>query len=125
VSVIEPSAFTRLSALGVEEQRVSVIIDFDEPIERRAELGDGYRVEAHIVTWQKDDVMVVPSSAVFRQRDGWATFVAVQGRARLQMLGIGHRSASDVEVTSGLSAGDQVVIHPSDKVEDGVRIAAP
>jgi HlyD family secretion protein len=124
VSVIEPSAFTRLSALGVEEQRVSVVIDFDEPLERRSELGDGYRVEAHIVTWQKDDVMVVPSSAVFRQKDGWATFVAAQGRARLQMLGIGHRSASDVEVTSGLSAGDQVVIHPSDKVEDGVRIAA-
>lgn len=125
VSVIEPSAFTRLSALGVEEQRVSIVIDFDEPLERRAELGDGYRVEAHIVTWQKDDVMVVPSSAVFRQKEGWATFVAMQGRARLRMLGIGHRSASDVEVTSGLSAGEQVVIHPSDKVEDGVRIAAP
>jgi len=125
VSVIEPSAFTRLSALGVEEQRVSIVIDFDEPLERRAELGDGYRVEAHIVTWQKDDVLVVPSSAVFRHRDGWATFVAIQGRARLRMLGIGHRSTSDVEVTSGLSAGDQVVIHPSDKVEDSVRVEQP
>lgn len=122
VRVVEPSAFTRLSALGVEEQRVSVVIDFDEPLERRAELGDGYRVEAHIVTWEKDGVIVVPSSAVFREREGWATFVATEGRARLRMVGIGHRSTSDVEITSGLSAGDQVVIHPSDKVEDGVRV---
>jgi HlyD family secretion protein len=123
VRIVEPSAFTRLSALGVEEQRVSIVIDFDEPIERYAELGDGYRVEAHIVTWQKDGVIIAPSSAVFRQRDGWATFIASQGRAHLRMVGIGHRSASDVEVTSGLAGGDQVVIHPSDKVEDGVRIA--
>jgi HlyD family secretion protein len=123
VRIVEPSAFTRLSALGVEEQRVSVVIDIDEPVERRADLGDGYRVEAHIVTWQKDDVIVVPSSAVFRQGEGWATFVASQGRARLQMVELGRRNASEVQITAGLSPGDKIVVHPSDKVEEGVRIA--
>jgi HlyD family secretion protein len=125
VSVVEPSAFTRLSALGVEEQRVGVVIDFDEPVDQRAALGDGYRVEAHIVTWQSDKVVVVPSSAVFRQKDGWAVFVIGEGRARLRMVGIGHRGPSDVEATSGLSPGDKVILHPSDKIEDGVRVATP
>ena len=123
VRVVEPSAFTRLSALGVEEQRVSVVIDFDEPLERRAALGDGYRVEANIVTWAKDDVVAIPASAAFRQGDGWAVFVAADDRARIRKVELGRRSASEVQVVSGVSEGDQVVVHPSDKVEDGVRIA--
>jgi HlyD family secretion protein len=124
VRVVEPSAFTRLSALGVEEQRVSVVVDFDEPLARRAELGDGFRVESHIVTWQRDDLLAVPSSAIFRQGDGWAAFVVVEGRARLRAVQIGRRSAAEVEVESGLSEGDTVVVHPSDKVGDGVRVGA-
>ena len=124
VRVVEPSAFTRLSALGVDEQRVSVVIDFDEPLARRAALGDGFRVESHIVTWQRDDLLAVPSSATFRQGDGWAAFVVVEGRARLRAVQIGRRSAAEVEVESGLSEGDRVVVHPSDKVEDGVRVGA-
>jgi len=124
VRLVEPSAFTRLSALGVEEQRVSVVIDFDEPVERRTELGDGYRVEARIVTWEKDGVTVVPASAVFRQGEGWAVFVATLGRAQRRMVGVGRRNASEVQIVSGLSVGDRVVLHPSDKVEDGVRIAS-
>jgi HlyD family secretion protein len=123
VRLVEPSAFTRLSALGVEEQRVSVVIDFDEPLERRAELGDGYRVETNIVTWAKDDVIAIPSSAAFRQGDGWAVFVAADQRARVRRVELGRRSASEVQVLSGVSEGEQVVVHPSDKVEDGVRIA--
>lgn len=123
VRLVEPSAFTRLSALGVEEQRVSVVIDFDEPLERRAALGDGFRVEARIATWQKDDAIAIPSSAAFRQGEGWAVFVALDGRARLRSVEIGRRSASEVQIVSGVAEGDKVVVHPSDKVEDGVRIA--
>ncbi len=124
VRVVEPSAFTRISALGVEEQRVSVVIDFDDPLERRAELGDGYRVEAHIVIWEANDVVAVPASAVFRQGDGWATFVAARGRAQLRRVELGRRSTSEVQIASGLSEGETVILHPSDKVEDGVRIAS-
>jgi HlyD family secretion protein len=121
---VEPSAFTRLSALGVEEQRVSVVIDFEDPHAQRAELGDGFRVEARIVTWRAEDALAVPSSAVFRHGEGWAAFVASQGIARLRNIEIGRRSAAEVQIVSGLAQGDQVVIHPSDKVVDGVRIAA-
>ncbi len=123
VRVVEPSAFTRLSALGVEEQRVGVVVDFDEPLERRAALGDGYRVEAHIVTWQSGDVVTVPASALFRRRGGWAAFVAVDGRARLRDVELGRRNATEIQIVSGLSEGDRVILHPSDTVEDGVRVA--
>ena len=124
VRLVEPSAFTRLSALGVEEQRVSVVIDFDDPLQRRAALGDGYRVEARIVSWENADVVAIPSSAAFRRVDGWAVFVADQGRARLQKVEIGQRSTNEVQILSGLSEGQEVILHPSDKVEDGARIAA-
>ena len=121
--IVEPSAFTRLSALGVEEQRVSVVIDFDDPLERRAELGDGYRVEARIVSWENADVIAIPSSAAFRRVDGWAVFVVDQGRARLQKVEIGERSMTEVQILSGVAEGQEVILHPSDKVEDGARIA--
>jgi HlyD family secretion protein len=124
VRVVEPSGFRRLSALGVEEQRVSVIVDFDDPPERRASLADNYGVEAHIVTWESPDVLAAPSSAVFRHGDGWAAFVATDGRARLRALELGRRSNADVQILSGLSAGERVVVHPSETVVDGGRIAA-
>ncbi|NOU29011.1 MAG: HlyD family efflux transporter periplasmic adaptor subunit [Polyangiaceae bacterium] len=125
VRLVEPSAFTRVSALGVEEQRVSVVIDFDDPLARRAELGDGYRVEARIVTWQTEDTIVVPASAVFRNGDGWAAFVVANGTASLRPVQVGRRGTFDIQIDSGLNVGDRVIVHPSEKVRDGVRTAAP
>jgi HlyD family secretion protein len=118
---VEPSAFTRLSALGVEEQRVNVIIDLDPPRSRWAALGDGYRVEASIAVWQGDDRLMVPAGAVFRQGDDWATYVVEDGRAHLRRLQLGRRNNAAVEVLGGLRKGERVVLYPTDNVSDGVR----
>jgi HlyD family secretion protein len=122
VRVVEPSAFMKISALGVEEQRVNVIADFVSPRAERAGLGDRYRVEARIVIWSGDGVLLVPTSALFRAENGWAAFVAEDGRARLRRVEVGHFGAAMAEVVSGLAAGDEVVVHPSDRVADGVRV---
>lgn len=122
VRLVEPAAFTRVSALGVEEQRVNVILDLDSPRAAWASLGDGYRVEAHIVVWQADDVVQVPTSAAFRHGDGWAVFVVDDGAARLTPITIAHRTGHTVEVVSGLDASQTVVLHPSDRVTDGVAV---
>ena len=119
VRSIEPSAFTRVSALGVEEQRVNVVIDLDDP--PRA-LRDGFRVEARIVVWQAPNVVMAPSSALFQKDSGWAAFVVRGTRAALRRVTIGHRTSKDVEVLDGLSAGDLVVVFPSDRVQDGARV---
>jgi HlyD family secretion protein len=124
VRSIEPSAFTRVSALGVEEQRVNVILDLDEPPENWAELGDGYRVEVRILTWQADDAVLVPESALFRRADKWATFVVSEDRARVTYVDVGHRNGEEAEVLDGLSDDQAVIVHPSDGVVDGVRVAA-
>jgi HlyD family secretion protein len=116
---VEPSGFTKISALGVEEQRVNVIGDFVDP---PATLGDGFRIEARVVVWEGKDVLKVPGSALFRRADTWNAFVIQRGRARLRPVTIGHRSSFEVEVLSGLEAGDAVVLHPSDRVDDGVRV---
>jgi HlyD family secretion protein len=116
---IEPSGFTKISALGVEEQRVNVIGDFVDP---PATLGDGYRIEARIVVWDAPDVLKVPGSALFRRADTWNAFVIDRGKARLRPVTIGHRSSFEVEVRSGLEPGERVVLHPSDRIEDGVRV---
>ena len=123
VRVVEPSAFTRVSALGVEEQRVNVVIDLEDPRERWATLGDGYRVEARIEIWASDKTLVVPTSSAFRQGDGWAVYRLEDGHAKLTPIEIGQRNGRVVQVTSGLSAGDRVVVHPSDAVVDGVEVA--
>jgi HlyD family secretion protein len=118
---IEPSGFTKISALGVEEQRVNVIGDFvDAPVG----LGDGFRIEARIVVWQADEVLRVPTSALFRHGEGWAVFLAQDGVARRHELALGARGPFEAEVKSGLAAGDPVVLHPSDRLADGVRISA-
>lgn len=122
VRVVEPSAFTRLSSLGVEEQRVSVVIDFDEPLERRKELGDGYRVEARVVVWAADDVVLLPSSAVFRRSGGWAVYVEEDGIATLRQIEIGQRGTADVQVLSGIEPGARVILHPSDRVAEEVKV---
>jgi HlyD family secretion protein len=119
VQRIEPSAFTRVSALGIEEQRVNLIIALAEVPES---LGDGYRVEAKVLEWAGEDILIAPRSAVFRQKDQWAAYVADRGRALDRRLEIGHRGTLDVEVTSGLRAGEQVILYPGERISDGSRI---
>ncbi|MCR4374959.1 MAG: HlyD family efflux transporter periplasmic adaptor subunit [Acidobacteria bacterium] len=122
---VEPSGFMKISALGVEEQRVNVLIDFDDAGSAAATLGDGYRAEVRIVTWQADDVVQVPVSALFRQRDAWAVYVMTpDGRVRLTPVTIGHRNAQMAEALSGVSPGDVVVAHPPDTLSDGARARA-
>jgi HlyD family secretion protein len=115
---IEPSAFTKISPLGVEEQRVNVILSFQDA----AVLGDRYRVDASLVTWESDDVLLVPMSALFRSDSRWSVFVVVEGRARLRQVELGHQGKSDAEVLDGLSAGDVVVLYPSEDLTDGAPV---
>ena len=116
---VEPSGFTKISALGVEEQRVNVIAEFDAAPES---LGDGFRVEVRIVVWESEDVVVAPATALFRSGASWSVFVVEGGRARLRTVSLGHRAAFDMEVLSGLEPGERVVLHPSDQVTDGARV---
>ena len=122
VRVVEPSGFTKISALGVEEQRVRVIVDFASPREAWQSLGDGYRVEARFVLWEGDDVLQLPTSALFREGEGWAVFVVEGGRARLTPVETGQRAGLATQVLSGLEAGTRVVSHPDDKIDDGTRV---
>jgi HlyD family secretion protein len=121
---VEPYGFTKISALGIEEQRVNVIIDFTDPPEKWQRLGHGYRVETRIVVWEGADVLKVPLSALFRDGDAWAVFVAAQGRARLRHVSIGESNSREAQVLDDLAEGERVVLHPSDRVEDGGRIIA-
>jgi HlyD family secretion protein len=120
---VEPAGFTKTSALGVEEQRVWVRLDFAEPLEVRQRLGDAYRVEARIVIWEGDNVLKVPAGALFRHDGGWAVFVAAEGKAVLRPVRIGHSNGLEAEVLEGLAEGEQVIQHPGDKIKDGSAIA--
>lgn len=124
VRVVEPSAFTKLSALGVEEQRVNVIIDMDEDREFWSSLGDGYRVEARISVWEGEDVLRVPASAVFRSEEAWATFVVEDGSAVVRTVELGETNGLETEVLSGLEEGETVIAYPSDSVRAGVSVVA-
>jgi HlyD family secretion protein len=123
VRLIEPSAFTRVSALGVEEQRVNVIVDLISPMTAWTALGDGYRVETQIVVWEEPRVTQVPISAVFRKEQGWAVYAIENDRARLKAVEVGQRAGNAVQIISGLEVGDRVVVHPSEQVSDGIRVA--
>jgi len=118
--VVEPSAFTKVSALGVEEQRVNVVADLLDP---PGPIGDRYRVEIRIVVWQGDSVLTVPSSALFRRGDGWGVFLVHGGRARQREVVVGHRTPFDVEILRGVAEGDIVIRHPGDRVAEGVKVA--
>jgi HlyD family secretion protein len=120
VRLVEPSAFTKVSALGVEEQRVNVVSDFVDPPRT---LGDRYRVEIRIVVWEGDSVLTVPASALFRQGEGWSLFVVERGRARQREVVVGHRTPFDAEIVRGVAEGESVIRYPSDRVADGVRVA--
>lgn len=122
VRLVEPSAFTKVSTLGVEEQRVYTIVDLVDPPDERASLGDGFRVEARIVIDQADGVLIVPTSALFRVGKENAVFVAKGGVAQQQIVQIGRQNGLEAEVLAGLNEGDQVVVHPSDQVEAGVAV---
>lgn len=119
---VEPSGFTKISALGVEEQRVNVVMDFEDPAEAWNALGDGYRVEVRIVIWEAADVVKVPTSALVRQGDRWAVFVVDGDRIRRVTVAVGQRNAEEAEIPSGLEAGAQVVVHPNDRVVDGALV---
>lgn len=124
VRVIEPAGFTKISALGVEEQRVWVIVAFTSPRAQWQRLGDGYRVEASFILWEADDALQIPASALFRDGDGWAAFAVEQGKAVKRRVETGQRNGLSAQVISGIKAGEQVVVHPDDRVHDGVAIAA-
>jgi HlyD family secretion protein len=121
VRLVEPYGFMKVSALGVEEQRVNVIIDFDDP-KQASELGDGYRVEVNVIVWEQENVVKAPTSALFRHGDGWAVFRVEGSRARRTPVTIGQRSALQAEIRSGLSPGDRVIVFPSGDVEDGAAV---
>jgi HlyD family secretion protein len=122
VRVVEPSAFTKISALGVEEQRVNVIVDLVDPPEKRPMLGDAYRVEARIVVWESADVLKVPAGALFRRGEAWAVFAVAGGRVVERTVQVGHRSDTEAEVRDGLAEGEKVVLYPGDRVQPGVRV---
>ena len=119
VRYVEPKGFEEISALGVEEQRVNVIIDL---VAAPGELGAEFRVEAAIEIWRGEDVLTVPTSAIFRRGRGWRTFVSNGSRAELRTVEIGHRGVERAEVLGGLEDGERVVVFPSDLIEDGVRL---
>jgi HlyD family secretion protein len=122
VRIVEPAGFTKISSLGVEEQRTLVIADITAPPESWQRLGDGYRVDARFVIWEGKEVLQVPASALFRKGDGWEVFVVHNGKARLQRVQLGHRTGLTAEVVSGLSEGDEVIAHPDDSVKEGTRV---
>jgi HlyD family secretion protein len=122
VRTVEPTGFTKVSALGVEEQRVRVIADLASPTGDRQRLGDGYRVEARFIVWESADALTVPASALFRRDDGWAAFVVEGGRARERAVTPGHGSGLLTEVVAGLEEGTTVIVHPAAAISDGVRV---
>jgi HlyD family secretion protein len=124
VRVVEPSAFTKISTLGVEEQRVNVIVDLLDPPAQRKSLGDGFRVEARIVIAQAENVLKAPTSALFRVGEDWAVFRIVDGVARQQIVKLGLQNGLEAEVVEGLEEGDRVVTHPGDNIVDGVAVKA-
>jgi HlyD family secretion protein len=119
---VEPSAFTKVSALGVEEQRTNVVVDLVSPQVQWSTLGDGYRVDARITVYQADDVLKVPTGALFREGDRWAVYVASSGIAHKRTVTLSRRAGLEAAVADGLSAGERVILFPSDAVRDGVRI---
>ncbi len=122
VRLVEPSGFTKISALGVEEQRVNIILDLIDPLEKRPTLGDGFRVEARIVLWKGIDLIKAPIGSLFRREDAWAVFVIHEGTVMTHEVEIGHRGGNEVEIMKGLQVGDRVVLHPNDTLSDGKRI---
>ena len=121
---VEPFGFTKVSALGVEEQRINVVIDPTAPLPTWSRLGHGFRVEVRVVVWRSDDVLKAPLGALFREGEDWAVFIVKDDRTHLQPVRVGMQNSHDAEILDGLSVGDTVVLHPSDKIENGGRVVA-
>jgi len=119
---VEPGGFTKVSALGVEEQRVWIIIDFTTPREQWQRLGDGYRVEASFILWEANDVLQIPASALFRDGKGWAVFAVENDEAIKRSVEIGKRNGLSAQVVSGINAGEQVIVHPDNRLKQGVSV---
>lgn len=120
---VEPAGFLRISALGVEEQRVPVWVTLEAPREEWAALGTGYRVEARFILWEGAEVVQVPTSALFREEDAWAVFLVEDGRARRTLIEPGRRSGLWTQVLSGLEGGETVITHPGDRIAEGSRVS--
>jgi HlyD family secretion protein len=123
VARVDPAGFVKISALGIEEQRVQTTIDFVDPPETWPRLGHDYRVIVHVAVWSADAVVTVPVAALFRKDENWAVFAINDGRAHLTTVQIGQRNNRVAEIISGLSVGDRVVLHPSDRVQEGVSVS--
>ncbi|HVK94119.1 MAG TPA: efflux RND transporter periplasmic adaptor subunit [Noviherbaspirillum sp.] len=121
VRLIEPVAFTKISALGVEEQRVNVIA---HPIDPLGPLGDGYRIEARIVIWSDDQALKVAGSSLFRVGDAWHVFVIENGRARERTVKLGQRNQNEAQILSGLAAGTRVIRYPNNQLQDNARVVS-
>ncbi|MES9828304.1 MAG: HlyD family efflux transporter periplasmic adaptor subunit [Candidatus Thiodiazotropha sp.] len=121
---VEPFGFTKVSALGIEEQRVNVIIDFTSPKEEWSRIAHGYQVDVSIVLWRGSGVLKLPLTALFRNGDAWAVFMEHGGKAEQRQVTLGRRTGLEAEVLSGLSAGERVVVHPGDRIAEGVEIVA-
>jgi HlyD family secretion protein len=122
VRVVEPAGFTKISSLGVEEQRVLVIVDLTSSDENEQSLGDGYRLEASFIIWEGKEVSQVPASALFRKQEGWAVFVVKNNRALKREVKVGQRTGLAAEVLSGLIDGEEVISHPDNSIEEGTRV---
>lgn len=119
---IEPAGFTKISALGVEEQRVIVLCDLVNPPDAARRLGDRYRVEARVAVWHHPDVLLAPAGALFREGNQWKTFIYQNGRAVSRTVTAGHTDGQRTEILDGLAAGDELLLHPPDTVKDGTRV---
>lgn len=121
---VEPFGFTKVSALGIEEQRVNIIIDFTSPAEEMGRLGHGYRVETRVVLSETGNALKLPLTALFRHGTNWAVYVAKDGRARLHEVEVGQRNDLEAEVIAGLEEGERIIAYPSDRISDGTRVEA-
>lgn len=122
VRLVEPAAFTKYSALGVEEQRVNVVVDITSPREQWTSLGDNFRVEARVITWESDRALKVPASGLFRQGNAWAAYVVRGGKAALVPVQAGRSGGGEIQITGGLQEGDEIILYPGDRIKDGQRV---
>lgn len=122
VSRIEPTGFKKVSALGIEEQRVKVRLAIEEPFEQRLRLGHDYRVYVRIIEWTGDKVLSVPLSALFRQGDAWTVFLVNDGISMLRTVVVGRKNSQHAQITKGLAEGDRVILHPNDRIREGTRV---
>ncbi len=122
VRLVEPAAFTKVSALGVEEQRVNIVADLLTPPDQRRNVGDNFRVEARIIVWEARDALKGPAGALFRKGAQWAAFVVADGRARLRIVKAGRSSGAETQVLEGLKQGEEVILYPGSQVRDGERV---